>query len=229
MHDASLLEVRPKLVLFPKDSEDVKNLVKWVFENKDKYKDLERNKDWANLSITARCAGTDMSGGAIGESLILDFTRHMNKLIAFSGDKITVQPGMFYRDFEKITLEKGLILPCYTASKSLNAVGGMYGNNSAGERTLKYGKTENYIVSAKVVFADGIERVVKPLTQDELNKKITQGDFEGNVYKNIFEWIKDNEEEIKQAKPDVHKNSAGYYIWNEINNQIVKNSEWRKS
>src|SRR3990167_3321780 len=82
--DASIFEVRPKLVLFPKDSEDVKNLVKWISENKDKYQYPELNKDWKNLSITSRCAGTDMSGGAIGESLILDFTRHMNKLIRFN-------------------------------------------------------------------------------------------------------------------------------------------------
>src|SRR3990167_6322907 len=245
-HDASLLEVRPEIVLFPKDSEDVQNLVKWAGENKNKY---------PNLSITPRCAGTDMSGGAIGESIILDFSRNMNKLIGgplpidnprgfqiphpypkrkntaiqkfknypLVPSYLTTQPGMFYRDFEKITLEKGLILPCYTASKSLNAVGGMYGNNSAGERTLKYGKIEDYVLSAKVVFADGNEYIVKPLTQDELNKKITQGDFEGNVYKNIFELIKDNEEEIKQAKPNVHKNSAGYYIWNVIQSSPAKN------
>ncbi len=211
-HDASLLEVRPKIVLFPKDSEDVKNLVKWVGENKIKY---------PKLSITARCAGTDMSGGAIGESIILDFTRYMNKLIggplpmkSKAEWEIAVQPGMFYRDFEKITLAKGLILPCYTASKSLNALGGMYGNNSAGERTLKYGKMEDYILSAKVVFADGNEYVVKPLNQEALEKKIAQNDFEGNVYKNIFNLIKANEEEIKQAKPRVSKNSAGYYLWN---------------
>ncbi|OGI68469.1 hypothetical protein A2738_01125 [Candidatus Nomurabacteria bacterium RIFCSPHIGHO2_01_FULL_42_15] len=211
-HDASLLEVRPKIVLFPKDSEDVKNLVKWVNENKQKYPDL---------SITARCAGTDMSGGAIGESIILDFTRYMNKLIGGplpmktkSIWEIAVQPGMFYRDFEKITLEKGMILPCYTASKSINAMGGMFGNNSAGERTLKYGQTENYILEAKVVFADGNEYVVKPLNKQELNKKITQNDFEGNVYKNIFSLIQNNESEIQHAKPKVSKNSAGYYIWN---------------
>ena len=244
-HDASLLEVRPKLVLFPRNSEDVKSLVKWVNENKERYPDL---------AITARCAGTDMSGGAIGESIILDFTRYMNHLVKFgtdipqkpspkqagenlgpaghnffsqhpastgssrektmSGGAITVQPGMFYRDFEKITLEKDLILPCYTASKSINAVGGMYGNNSAGERTLKYGKTEDYIVSAKAVFADGNEYLVKPLNQEELRKKISQNDFEGNVYKNIFELINVNKEEIMRARPKVHKNSAGYYIWN---------------
>src|SRR3989344_5620602 len=218
-HDASLLEVRPKLALFPKDSEDIKNLVKWVYDTNLRIGANDTNK---NISITARCAGTDMSGGAIGESIILDFTRYMNKLIGgplpldnlTSASKkknkikkfgnyplmpsyITVEPGMFYRDFEKITLGKGLILPCYTASKSLNAMGGMFGNNSAGERTLKYGKMEDYILSSKVIFADGNEYVVRPLNQDELNKKIAQNDFEGNVYKNIFELINKNKEEIK--------------------------------
>ncbi|KKR79857.1 MAG: Oxidoreductase [Candidatus Nomurabacteria bacterium GW2011_GWA2_40_9] len=246
--DASIFEIRPQLVLFPKDTEDVKSLVKWVSENCGR-------QDLPQLSITCRCAGTDMSGGAIGESIILDFTRYMNKLIAFSpllveegvggGDSklpprpsgtppyqggeentITVEPGMFYRDFEKITLSKGMILPCYTASKSLNAMGGMYGNNSAGERTLKYGKTDNYILESKVVFGDGNEYVVKPLTEEELNKKISQNDFEGNIYKNIYELIQNNQEEIKNAKPKVHKNSAGYYVWNVmgVNTQDVKNS-----
>lgn len=233
-HDASLLEVRPKIVLFPKDSEDVQNLVKWVGQNKDKY---------SGLSITPRCAGTDMSGGAIGESIILDFSRYMNHLVKFMDDipqspknsssftlprvpggtyavqnslktaSITVQPGMFYRDFEKITLEKGLILPCYTASKSLNAMGGMYGNNSAGERTLKYGKMEDYIFSAKVVFADGVERIVKPFPVSEIFQQ-------EKIYKKVNDLIKQNQEEINQAKPQVHKNSAGYYIWNVIHDNI---------
>src|SRR3989344_2895291 len=192
-HDASLLEVRPKIVLFPKDSEDVKNLVKWVSKNKQKYPDL---------SITARCAGTDMSGGAIGESIILDFTRYMNKLIGGplpmktkSIWEIAVQPGMFYRDFEKITLEKGMILPCYTASKSINAMGGMFGNNSAGEKTLKYGKTEDYIVKTKIVFADGVEQEVKSIPISEVLNK-------GELYTRVLNLIKENEIEIKQAKPN---------------------------
>jgi len=214
-HDASLLEVRPKVVAFPKDSEDVKNLVRWVGENKNKYADPEMNKDWKDLSITARCAGTDMSGGAIGESIILDFTRYMNRLISFSfaPPSITVEPGMFYRDFEKLTLEKGLILPCYTASKSINAVGGMFGNNSAGERTLKYGKTEDYILQTKMVFADGAEKIVKPIPLNEIVKN-------GEIYKKIYDLIKNNEKEIGLAKPNVHKNSAGYYIWNVVQKNV---------
>lgn len=214
--DASIFDIRPQVVVFPKDSLDVQNLVKWVSESKSTRPDL---------SITCRCAGTDMSGGAIGESIIMDFTRHMNKLIGWnqkikntsvtsqdflSFDSITVEPGMFYRDFEKITLEKGMILPCYTASKSINAVGGMFGNNSAGEKTLKYGKTEDYILEAKIVFADGEERVVKPISISEVSKQ-------GKIYTQVLDLVKNNEQEIKNAKPKVHKNSAGYYVWNVLN------------
>ncbi len=243
-HDASLLEVRPQMVLFPKDSDDVKNLVKWVNENK------QNKEKYPNLSITARCAGTDMSGGAIGESIILDFTRYMNKLVRgpeivknSSGltlpgipggthtvqnslqslAQITVQPGMFYRDFEKITLEKGLLLPCYTASKSINAMGGMVANNSGGEKTLVYGKTEEYVEQLKVVLTDGNEYTINTLTLEELNKKIAENTFESKIYENIYNLIKQNEEEIKNAKPKVSKNSAGYYIWNVVGGLPMKN------
>jgi FAD/FMN-containing dehydrogenase len=222
--DASLLEVKPEFVLFPKSSEDIKNLVKWVSDNKDKY---------PNLSITPRSAGTCMSGGAIGESIIIDFTRHMNKIskiervapfdivpkyknshpIKITG-KAEVEPGVYYRDFEPKTLAQDLLLPCYTASKSLNALGGMVGNNSAGEKTLNYGKTEDYIRELEVVFADGREYTVRPLNKKELYAKIAQGDFEGDIYKNIFKLINENKEGIKKAKPEVSKNSAGYYLWN---------------
>lgn len=209
--DASLLEVRPKLVAFPKDSQDVQNLVKWVSDNKRKYPDL---------AITPRSAGTDMSGGAIGESIVLDFTRYMNKLIGGplpmqdkNSWEVRVEPGMYYRDFEKITLAKGLILPCYTASKTLNAMGGMYANNSAGERTLKYGKTEDYVLEAKVVLSDGVERKIKPFPLRELGEQ-------EKFYQILYDLIEESDVEITQAKPKVRKNSAGYYIWNVVHDGL---------
>ncbi len=223
-HDASLFEIRPQLVLYPKHSKDIENLVLWVRENKAKY---------PSLSITARCAGTCMSGGSINNSIIIDFTKYMNKVISIgksekeimkplftssrdveiTGYAIT-QPGVFYRDFEPQTFEKGLLLPCYTASKSLNALGGMVGNNSGGELTLRYGKTEDYISELKVVFSDGHEYSVRPITRRELYQKIAEPTFEGKVYKEMFDLITEHEEQIKNAKPKVTKNSAGYYLWN---------------
>jgi hypothetical protein len=66
----------------------------------------------------------------------------------------------------------------------------------------------------KDVFNDGNVYTVKPLNEEELKQKISQGDYEGNIYKSIFELIQTNKEEIQKAKPNVHKNSAGYSIWN---------------
>ncbi|MCX6756227.1 MAG: FAD-binding oxidoreductase [Candidatus Nomurabacteria bacterium] len=226
--DASLLEVFPQVVVYPRDAEDIKNLVIWVNQ-----KNIQINDDSHRLFITPRSAGTCMAGGAIGESIVVDFMRYMNTIesvnivtpfaitpkfpnanpVEISGEA-SVMPGVYYRDFEPKTFEKGLLLPCYTASKSLNALGGMIGNNSAGEKTLGYGKTEDYIKELSVVFSDGREYKVAPLTKKELYAKIAQGDFEGNIYKDIFAIINDNKDEIKNAKPAVSKNSAGYYIWN---------------
>lgn len=210
-HDASLLEVRPKIVVFPKDAQDVKAVVKFVSENK---------KHDATLSVTVRAAGTCMSGGPLNESIILDVTRYMKGVVAIDKFEATVLPGTMYRDFEVETLKYGSILPCYTASKNLNALGGMVGNNSAGEKTLKYGKMENYVKELKVVFKDGNEYTVKPLNQKELDIKLAQRNVEGEVYRSLFDIIKKNETLIKKSKPTVSKNSAGYTIWNVWDGEI---------
>jgi len=204
-HDASLFEVKPEVVMFPKDSEDIKVLVKWVNSKK---------KEYPTLSITPRSAGTDMSGGVLGNSIVIDFTKYMNRIIDVKPDYAIVEPGCFYRDFDKETKKLNAYMPAFTASREINAVGGMVGNNSGGEKAIKYGKTENYINHLKVVFSDGNEYTVKPLTKSELDQKVAQGNFEGNVYKEILNIIESNYEKIASAKPNVSKNSAGYYLWN---------------
>ena len=204
-HDASLFEVKPRLVAKPRDAKDVAELVSFVAEKK--------NTD-STISITARAAGTCMSGGSLNESIILDVNAHMQGIKEFKSKSVRALPGTFYRDFEKETLKHGLILPCYTASKELCAIGGMIGNNAAGEKTLSYGKMENYIESLNVVFADGKEYEAKPLSRGELEVKMKQGDFEGNIYKKIWDLIQVNKKEIEENKPRVSKNSAGYYLWN---------------
>ncbi len=204
-HDASLFEVRPKVVVFPKNSEDVKALVKFVETNK---------KTDPTLSLTARSGGTDMTGGSINASIIVDFTRYMNKIGKVTREFGVVEPGCYYRDFEKATLAQGAIMPTYPASREICAVGGMVANNSGGERSLKFGKTENHIKELKVVFSDGNEYVVKPLTRAGLTKKVAEQGFEGRMYREMLELIEGNYERLMAAKPDVSKNSSGYYLWN---------------
>lgn len=203
-HDASLFEIKPRLITFPKDAEDVSLLVSLAGELK---------KTHPQLSLTARSAGTDMAGGAINDSIIMDFNRYFTSIEELTATHARTQPGVFYRDFEPRTLKHGSLMPTYPASRDLATVGGMVGNNSGGEKSLEYGKTKDFVQELKVVFADGVERVVKPINKAELDKKMKQKDFEGQVYKQIYELCEANYDAIKAAKPQVSKNSMGYTLW----------------
>ena len=203
--DASLFKVRPQAVVFPKDVKDIENLVEFV---------NVRHDEGEQFSITPRAAGTDMSGGPLGESIILDVTRYINAIRKFGDDYAVVEPGLYYRDFEVETLRRNLILPSYPASKHLCAMGGIVANNSGGEKTLAYGKTEDYVEEVSVVLADGKEYSFGPLTKLELESKMKQKNFGAEVHRKIYRLIEENYDSIQKAKPRVSKNSAGYALWN---------------
>ena len=203
--DASIFKILPQIVVYPKDIEDLKSLVNYVNQRKN------------DLSITIRSAGTDMTGGAIGENIIVDVGKYLNRLIKVSIDSTVVEPGMLYRDFEAETLKQDLILPTYPASKEICTIGGMIANNAGGELELTYGPINKYLKSLKVILTDGNEYIFKPLSKDQLNKKITQKDFEGKIYSEIFNLIQQNKKLIETARPKTSKNSTGYDIWDVYN------------
>ncbi|HVI60797.1 MAG TPA: FAD-binding oxidoreductase, partial [Candidatus Saccharimonadales bacterium] len=203
-HDASMFEVRPQLVVAPKNAGDIEKLVKLVSEKK---------KSKPELSLTARSAGTCMSGGAINDSVIVDFRKHFTKIEKVSGHAAQAQPGVLYRDFEPQTLKHGALMPSYPASRDLASIGGMVNNNAGGEKSLEFGKTEDFVTELRFAFADGVERTVKPLNKAGLDKKMAQKDFEGQVYRDIFKLVDTNYDQIKAAKPRVTKNSTGYNLW----------------
>lgn len=200
--DASIFEIQPQIVVFPKDSKDIKKIVEYV-----------NNHLKDSFSITVRSAGTDMTGAAIGESIILDVKKYLNCLINVSPQSSVVQPGLLYKDFEVETLKQNLLLPTYPASREICTIGGMIANNAGGELELTYGPINKYLKSVKIILADGNEYIFRSLTKSELDKKIAQKDFEGGIYSNIYNLIKENEALVKQAKPEVSKNSTGYDLW----------------
>ena len=203
--DYSLFKVRPQVVVFPKDVDDIKNLVKFVAKKKSAGEDI---------SITGRSAGTDMTGGPLSQSIIVSFTKYFNHIKEIRDDEAIAEPGVYFRDFEKELSKRGLLYPPYPASKDLCALGGMVNNNSGGEKTLAYGKTEDYVRAVNVVLCDGEEHTLWPLSGGALEAKLKEDGFEGDIYRKLKALIESNWDAIRKAKPDVSKNSAGYYLWN---------------
>lgn len=207
--DASIFELKPRAVVFPKNKKDIQAIVRFVAEHK---------KEYPDLSITMRSGGSDMSGGAIGQSIIVDVSRHMTKIKKVAregrGGYAIVEPGAYYRHFEKATLKKNLLMPSYPASREICTVGGMVANNAGGEKTLSYGKTEDYVEELKVILRDGKEYTIKALTKTQLDRKMKGDGLEAELYKKIYKLIGENKDVLDKAKPQVSKNSAGYYLWN---------------
>lgn len=203
-HDASLFELRPEMVVYPKTNQDLEQLIICAHLFK---------KQIPNLSLTARSGGTCMSGGAINDSVIVDFSKYFNHPTILGKSTAQVQSGVFYRDFEKATLTKGMLLPSFPASRELATVGGMVANNAGGEKSLEFGKTENFVNKLSVVLSDGQTHELKALNNQELKAKCQQSNFEGQIYNQMFQLLDKNYDQIKNAKPKVSKNSTGYNLW----------------
>lgn len=222
--DWSLFSITPDLIVYPKSTHDIQKLVEYV----NKYNASHETK----LSVTARAAGSGMSGGSLNHSIIVDVTRYMNNFKEIvTGDfgtqqhttfpyqivgKATAEPGMMYIPFEEKTLEKSMIMPTFPASRKICAIGGMVANNGAGEKSLKYGQNKDFVDSLKVVLADGKEYSVSRLTYKELQQLFTENHLYAEVSQKIYTLVKENWDLIQEKRPQTAKNSAGYLIWDVI-------------
>lgn len=202
--DASIFEIHPQAVVHPEDIQDIKILVEYTAEQK---------SNSPGLSLTVRAGGTDMTGGSINDSIIIDVASHFNKITELTNDSVYTESGVKFADLEPKLIAKNVIMPAYPVSKAWAACGGMVGNNAGGEKTFKYGQVKDYVLELEVVFSDGNLYKIKPLSENELQAKMAQTNFEGQVYKQLYDLIQTNYRAIMAAKPTTSKNSAGYYLW----------------
>lgn len=204
-HDASIYEMLPSAVLYPKSVADIKRIVDFTTKHKSAY---------PTLSITPRGAGTDMSGAAITNSLLLDMTRHFDKLGGVDDKGVLhVKPATFVREIDPYLAQHNLMLGCAPASRAWCTIGGMVANNSGGEQSLRFGNADRSVRELSVVLADGNEYTFAPLTKSQLSVKMKQKDFEGEIYRKVYQLIEDNYDLIHNARPKVNKNSMGYNLW----------------
>ncbi len=203
--DYSLFRVLPTTVVCPKNAREVCQLVEWV---------SERRRLGEDVSLTARAAGTDMTGGPLTHSVVVSFTQHFHHVKRVTAQYALVEPGVYFRDLEKQLSRRGLLYPAYPASKDMCAIGGMIANNSGGEKSLAYGKTEEYVQELKLVLSDAAVHTIAPLSGMMLHSKLREQTFEGDLYRRVMQLIEDHAQAIKRARPRVSKNSSGYALWN---------------
>lgn len=208
--DTSIFYVKPELVVYPKNALDISATLEYVSAKK---------QEGFDIAVSMRAAGTCMTGGPLSYSLVLDTTKYMNHVTDITPQSAVAEPGVYYRDFEKHTLQAGWLMPSYPASRELAAIGGIVSNNSGGEKTLTYGKTEDYVQSLDVVYANGKRDVLHAFSGADLQAKLVEQSEGGRIHKEMYDLITTNYDTIMRAKPTVSKNSSGYYLWNVYNKE----------
>ncbi len=203
--DGSVFSVMPQIVVYPRSTDDVRKIARFSWQL------AERGKI---VPITARGLGSDQAGAALGEGIVLIFPAHLNKILELDTKKnlARVQPGINYRNFQDTIKTHNRFLPPYPSSIDYSTLGGAVANNAAGERTVKYGSTRDFVRGLQVVLANGELIQTGRLSKRELNHKKGLATFEGELYRQLDGLINDNQNLIQAMQKDVSKNSAGYAL-----------------
>jgi FAD/FMN-containing dehydrogenase len=213
--DESIFSIRPQVVIRPRHKVDVEVLVKTIGSE---------TKRFSSLSLTPRAAGTGLGGGSLTDSIVVDMT-DLNKMgdVTVKKDKITFtcEPGLMWRDMEKVLAKHDAYLPPYTSSKDICTVGGAVANNAAGPDSLRYGHCADWVESLDIVLKDGKTYTVKPLTLKEFQALIKQKHEYARIAQDIYELIAKNEGEILRNKPKTKKNTAGYALWSVMSGGVA--------
>ena len=212
--DASIFQVMPNLVVFPKNFRDLQKLMRFVNRFNRRASSWKKAQKYPlKLTLTARAAGTCMSGGPLTQSIVVSFTKYMNKLVSLNPKVAVVEPGLYYHEMEKAMNRKKLYFPSFPASKSICALGGMIANNAGSEKNMLHGQTVEHVKSLNVLLSDGNVYDFGPLTKKQLNMKLRKDNFEGKVYRKMYQLLEENYDLIKNAAPKTSKNSCGYLLW----------------
>lgn len=205
--DGGVFKVTPSLVVYPKNTQDVRKVARFTWQLAEK---------GHILPITARGRGSDQGGAAIGKGIVLVFPAHHNRLLELDTKQklARVQTGINFRAFQEAVQTHGLFLPPYPSSIDYATIGGAIANNTSGEKTVKYGSMRRFVQSLEVILADGEVMQTGRISKRELDKRKGLTTFEGEIYRQLDGLIIDNWELIQQhaGLPNVSKNSAGYAL-----------------
>jgi FAD/FMN-containing dehydrogenase len=199
--DASHYSIKPSVIVYPLDEFDLSDICQYGYSK--------------NISMTARGAGTGLLGQSLNDSIIIDFTKYMNKIVEIESDYVIVQPGLVKGVLDKELEKKGKFFPPDPASSNYCTIGGMMANNSSGIHALGYGSTIDFLDMVNVVYSDGDMASIDSSTI--INSY--DADASGEKISKLQKLLSYNMDLLLRGYPKVTKNSCGYRLDSVINDK----------
>jgi FAD/FMN-containing dehydrogenase len=204
--DGSILTLTPAVIVYPRGENDVRKVARFTWQL------AERGRV---IPMTARGAGTDQGGAALGSGIMIAFPAHMHRILELDDKSgvVVVEPGTNYGKLQQTLHTHDRFLPPFPASIEYSTIGGAVANNASGEKSVKYGSTRDYVKSLRVVLANGEVIETGRLSKREVSKKLGLATFEGEIYRAVDGLLEENQELVDKIQLSVTKNSAGYNLF----------------
>ncbi len=217
--DASIYQVMPHGVLIPKTTDDVQATVEMAAEY--------------GVPLVPRTGGSSLVGQAVGEALIIDFTRHLDQILELNEEEkwVRVQPGIVLDALNIYLRPYGLQFGPDPASSDRAAMGGIVSNNSTGAHSILYGMTADHLLEVNVLLDDGSRAHFRPLEwgngSSELDQYLAKSGREGEIYRRINALVSDpaNQQIIVAGTPRQWRRCGGYNLDRFVDNPSL-NFKW---
>jgi FAD/FMN-containing dehydrogenase/Fe-S oxidoreductase len=198
--DASMYQVEPIGVVFPRSAADVHA----VIELANRY----------NVPVLPRGGGTSLAGQTVNRAVVLDFSRFMNRVLEVNPEQgwCRVQPGLVQDELNAHVRPMGLLFGPDTSTSNRATLGGMCGNNSAGSHSIAYGKTIDHVLALTCLLADGSEVVLRDLSAAELEAKCRGNGLEGQIYREVRRLAGEHADAIRARYPRIMRRVSGYNL-----------------
>ncbi|MBN2456586.1 MAG: FAD-binding protein [Sedimentisphaerales bacterium] len=210
--DSSIYQITPVAVVLPKDEADVSAAVKIAV----KY----------NVSILPRGGGTSLGGQAVGSSMVIDFSKYMNKILELDVENrwAKVQPGIILDELNAKLVEHKLFFAPDPATSSRATIGGMIGNNSSGTKSIVYGITCDHVLETKVLLSDGSIVNLGEISFEQQNHKIGSAEsssVESKIAAGLKEIIDASRSEIEARYSKLMRRVHGYNL-----DRFIQKDRW---
>ena len=198
--DASPYEIKPYGVVLPKSTEDIRHTLAVARRH--------------GLPVLPRGGGTSLAGQTVGAAIVVDVSKYLDEILAFdeAARTVKVQPGVVRDQLNTYLLPYQLQFTPDVSTTNRANIGGMVANNSAGTRSIKYGKTVDQVEAMTVMLSDGTVTEFRALTPDELQEKLALPGLEGDIYCTVHGVVNEHEAEIEARFPKVMRRVGGYNL-----------------
>jgi FAD/FMN-containing dehydrogenase/Fe-S oxidoreductase len=198
--DASVYQIRPLGVVLVKSRDDVLRAIR----------SCRRHR----CPLTMRGGGTSQAGQAIGSGLILDTSKHFNRLIEINTQErwARVEPGIVLDELNSALRTHGLRFAPDISTASRATVGGMMANNSSGARSVLYGKTIDHVIEQHVALSDGSVAHFRALDAHDLDAACAGESLEAACYREVRRTVRACADEIDRRYPKVLRRVGGYNL-----------------